>query len=515
MDTDHVNKDHAQALIRAEAGVAALAARRSDRWYPQFHIASDGGWINDPNGLCYYHGRWHVFYQLHPYGTQWGPMHWGHVSSKDMVTWRREPVALAPSLEQDRDGVFSGSAVIGDDGRLRLFYTGNITIQQRGENHAEELYEAQMLAEAQDDDARIFTKRGVAVAFPEGAVHSDFRDPKVWKQDGYWYMIVGARSARERGQIWLYTSQDLVSWEFSRVLYEHPDPDVYMLECPDFFALRSDSGGMKWVLCFSAMGSKPCGFMNRNANNAGYMIGTWEPDGCFQPETGFRLWDWGHNFYAPQSFEGPDSRRIMYGWMSPEASRPVPVQEDGWCGNLTLPRELALDKDGSIRITPVKETEALRASQCEFGRTSLGAEEQLVIAEESAGTEIEMVIDLNSSTAERCGLKVHAGGQGSYTYIAYDDQTQRIVVDRQAAAEGGRGYRAAPLSSESLSSGRVALRIFIDRGCVEAYINNGEQVMSSFSYPVEGPGKSILLAERGTMEIESLTVHRLRGIGLS
>lgn len=111
MDTDHVNKDHAQALIRAEAGVAALAARRSDRWYPQFHIASDGGWINDPNGLCYYHGRWHVFYQLHPYGTQWGPMHWGHVSSEDMVTWRREPVALAPSLEQDRDGVDRKSVV--------------------------------------------------------------------------------------------------------------------------------------------------------------------------------------------------------------------------------------------------------------------------------------------------------------------------------------------------------------------------------------------------------------------
>ena len=82
-------RDHAEALKRAEAGVAALAATRNDRWYPVFHIASDGGWINDPNGLCFYGGRWHVFYQLHPYGTQWGPMHWGHVSSSDMVTWRR------------------------------------------------------------------------------------------------------------------------------------------------------------------------------------------------------------------------------------------------------------------------------------------------------------------------------------------------------------------------------------------------------------------------------------------
>ena len=95
------------------------------RWYPKFHIASNGGWINDPNGLCFYKGRWHVFYQLHPYGTQWGPMHWGHVSSADMVNWKREPIMFAPSLEEEKDGVFSGSAVIGDDGKLKFYYTGH------------------------------------------------------------------------------------------------------------------------------------------------------------------------------------------------------------------------------------------------------------------------------------------------------------------------------------------------------------------------------------------------------
>lgn len=98
--------DHDAELAKAEAGVAELAAKRRDRWYPKFHIASEGGWINDPNGLCYYKGRWHVFYQLHPYGTQWGLCHWGHVSSEDMVTWRREPIAFAPSLEQEKDGGF-------------------------------------------------------------------------------------------------------------------------------------------------------------------------------------------------------------------------------------------------------------------------------------------------------------------------------------------------------------------------------------------------------------------------
>ena len=109
-------RDHAAELAKAEAGVAEMAAKRNNRWYPKYHIASNGGWINDPNGLCFYKGRWHVFYRLHPYGTQWGPMHWGHVSSEDMVTWHREPIAFAPSIEADRDGVFSGSAVVSDDG---------------------------------------------------------------------------------------------------------------------------------------------------------------------------------------------------------------------------------------------------------------------------------------------------------------------------------------------------------------------------------------------------------------
>mgnify|MGYP002243348873 CR=1 FL=1 len=91
-------RDHAAELAKAEAGVAEMAAKRNNRWYPKYHIASNGGWINDPNGLCFYKGRWHVFYQLHPYGTQWGPMHWGHVSSTDMLNWKREPIHVRAVL---------------------------------------------------------------------------------------------------------------------------------------------------------------------------------------------------------------------------------------------------------------------------------------------------------------------------------------------------------------------------------------------------------------------------------
>ncbi len=339
-------RDHAAELAKAEAGVAEMAAKRNNRWYPKYHIASNGGWINDPNGLCFYKGLWHVFYQLHPYGTQWGPMHWGHVSSTDMLSWKREPIMFAPSLEQEKDGVFSGSAVIDDNGDLR-----------------------------------------------------HYRDPKVWKTGDTWYMTFGVSSADKRGQMWLFSSKDMVRWEYERVLFQHPDPDVFMLECPDFFPIKDKDGNEKWVIGFSAMGSKPSGFMNRNVSNAGYMIGTWEPGGEFKPETEFRLWDCGHNYYAPQSFN-VEGRQIVYGWMSPFV-QPIPMEDDGWCGQLTLPREITLGDDGDVVTAPVAEMEGLREDTLDHGSITLDMDGEQIIADDAEAVEIEMTIDLPRRPTDR------------------------------------------------------------------------------------------------------------------
>ncbi|MCI1219339.1 MAG: GH32 C-terminal domain-containing protein [Bifidobacterium sp.] len=504
-------RDHSAELAKAEAAVEQFAATRNNRWYPKFHIASNGGWINDPNGLCYYRGRWHVYYQLHPYSTQWGPMHWGHVSSADMVTWRREPIAMAPSLEQERDGVFSGSAVIGDDSTLRFYYTGHRTLN--GGDGPDRAKEVQMLATAQDNNAVHLTKQGMIVDCPSSKVDCDFRDPKVWKTDGTWYMTFGVSSAAKRGQMWLYTSHDMVEWAFDRVLFEHPDPDVFMLECPDFFPVTGPDGTEKWVIGFSAMGSKPHGFMNRNASNAGYMIGSWTPSEAFQPETEFRLWDCGHNFYAPQSFAAPDGRQLMYGWMSPFA-RTAPMQDDGWCGQLTLPREITLGADNDLHTAPAAEIAGLHADTTNLGPIDLTANEERVIADDAEAVEIELGLDLSHSTAERMGLKIHSTNDGSYIYVAYDDQLGRIVIDRQTAARGDRGYRAAPLSAAEIASGTVNLRIFVDRSSIEVYVNDGHQVLSSYSYPSEGPRAIELTSESGTAHIKAIKIHQLKGIGL-
>ncbi|KFF31513.1 glycoside hydrolase family 32 protein [Bifidobacterium bombi] len=503
-------RDDEEELAKAEAGAESLEVERTDRWYPKFHIASNGGWINDPNGLCRYKGRWHVYYQLFPYGTQWGACHWGHVSSSDMVTWRRDPIAMAPTLEQEKDGVFSGSAVIDDEGGLKFYYTGHRWVN--GKDDSDGQWQVQMLAEAADDDATRLDKKGMVIDCPRDKVDSHFRDPKVWKQDGVWTMIHGVSTSEKKGQIWLYTSENMIDWKFSNVLYESPDPDVFMLECPDFFPLKDKDGNEKWVICFSAQGARPNGYMNRNKDNAGYMIGTWTPGEAFKPETEFRLWDCGANYYAPQSFEA-DGRRIMYGWMSPFAGN-APMQSDGWCGQMTLPREVFLGDDGDVHTVPVKEIEKLRINTFEHVPRTIETNEEALVDEDKEAAEIELDIDLKHSTSERAGLKVHATLDGSYTYVAFDQQAGTVVIDRAAAARGDRGYRAARLSDDELQADELKLHVFVDRGSVEVYVNDGHYVLSSYSYPSDGPRAIKLTSECGVLAINRLAVHDIKSIGL-
>ena len=175
---------------------------------------------------------------------------------------------------------------------------------------------------------------------------------------------------------------------------------------------------------------------------------------------------------------------------------------------------ITLGADGDLHTAPVAEMDGLRENTTDFGAISLGVNGEQTIADDAEAVEIEMTIDLNASTAERAGLKIHATEDGAYTYVAFDDQIGRVVIDRQAAAQGDRGYRTAPLSAEELASGELKLRVFVDRGCVEVYVNDGRQAMSSFSYASEGPRAIKLVAESGTLKVKSLVLHHMKSIGL-
>ncbi|ORA37204.1 glycoside hydrolase family 32 protein [Mycobacterium aquaticum] len=482
-----------QQPARAEHGVDELRSSRNDRWYPSFHITAPAGWINDPNGLSYFKGRYHVYFQHHPYTSDWGLMHWGHVSSADMVTWRHEPIALAPSTEEDRDGVFSGSAVVSGDDELLVYYTGHRW--RNGVNEDEGSLQVQCMAVS--DDGISFDKQGVVIDCPENLLH--FRDPKVWRMRDRGYMTVGACSSDNRGEIWLYTSENMRNWEFDRVLYRDPDPQTFMVECPDLFPL-----GDKWVLTFCPMGPEPRQYLGRNTHNAGYIVGNWSPGEEFHRLTDYRPMDWGANYYAPQSFQAPDGRRIALAWMGSFGIPPASQITDGWSGQLTVHRELTLSADNRLLAQPIDELTKLRLTSQDFGAVTLGPNELRVLAENIDAAEVEMEVDLTESTAERVGLAVNKTPDGHETLVGYDDLAQRVFVDRRNSGHGDRGYRAAPCPT-----GPVRLRVFIDRGSVEVFVNDGAETVSSLIFAADGPRSIELYTESGVATIRRLVVHRL------
>ncbi|CAM3276939.1 glycoside hydrolase family 32 protein [Tsukamurella hominis] len=482
-------------LARAEAAVAALAAGRGDRWYPRTHIAANAGWINDPNGLCHFGGRYHVYFQHHPYSAQWGPMHWGHVSSEDLVTWRHEPIALAPSLDEDRDGVFSGSAIVSESGdELVVYYTGHRW--RNGVNEDEGNLQVQCMARS--SDGTTFVKEGVVVTGPPELPH--FRDPKVWRMGDTWYMVFGVCSADERGEVWLYTSADGAAWEFDRVVFRDPDPNAFMLECPDMFPL-----GDKWVIVYCPMGPKPQGYGLRNGHKAGYVVGDWAPGQDFVQLTDFRPADWGGNYYAPQSFTSPDGRRIAFGWMG-GFDHPIVSQRDSWCGQLTVPRELTLADDLRVRAMPVAEFAGLRTATVDLGEVTIGRDEELTLLPDLDSADIEVTISLPDGDAERVGLVLRTE-TGNEILVAYDDLAQRVLIDRRRAGYGERGYRAAPFDGDVLR-----LRIVVDRGSVEVFVGDGAECVSSLVFLGEGVRSAILFAESGSARFTQATAHRLGSI---
>ena len=204
----------------------------NQRYRQQFHISTPGGWLNDPNGLCYFKGYYHVFYQFHPYSAEWGPMHWGHVRSRDLVHWEQLPVALVPGDPEDTGGCFSGSAIV-KDGRLYLIYTGHHYFDDGDQDH---FWENQNLAYS--DDGIHFTKskhNPIITAPADNTQH--FRDPKVWQKDGYYWLILGSQATDGLGRALLYRSTNLILWENQGPIAKAKvaDSEGFMWESPDFF----------------------------------------------------------------------------------------------------------------------------------------------------------------------------------------------------------------------------------------------------------------------------------------
>ena len=448
-----------QRLERAEHALQDAAKKRGNAFYPLFHLAPPAGWMNDPNGLIYHQGVYHAFYQHHPFSENWGPMHWGHATSKDMVNWQHQPVALAPGEDYDRDGCFSGSAV-DDNGVLSLIYTGHVWLNGEGNDSA--IREVQCLATS--EDGIHFTKQGVILTPPDNIMH--FRDPKVWRENGCWWMVIGARDNSDCGQVLLYKGTSLQSWVLDRVLAKADSHTGYMWECPDFFPL-----GDEHILMCSPQGIKAQGDDYQNLFQSGCLRGSWQPGQDFTITEGFTELDHGHDFYAPQSFTATGGRRIVIAWMDMWESV-MPSKAEGWAGCMTLPRELTL-RDGKVRMMPVNEIETLRREHYPVAPCVLGNGVRPLV-EDAQAVELITQWDLTASDAERFGIKF---GDGVSLFV--DTQAQRLCLERDFPMHGIKDARSIALTPGQ----RLDLRMFIDRSSVEIFVNQGDATFSSRIYP--------------------------------
>ena len=457
------------------------------RWYPKYHIAAPAAWINDTNGLCFYKGQYHCFYQHHPHSAQWGPMHWGHAVSDDLIRWKHLPIALAPTNDYDRDGCFSGSA-IEKDGRLYLFYTGNIPNEQNQNMafsddgvHFEKYEHNPVIVAPDDKDLDIF--------------RPDFRDPKVWQRGDTYYMVIGSRTKdKMRGQALLYESEDLYDWKFKSVMMRAEGNEGDMAECVNLASVEG-----KDVMIFSPQGIKRVGNMYKNLFQSGYFIGKLDYETGIFVHGDFELLDYGFDFYAPQITKIPDGRTIMIGWLQSWFT-PMTEDVDGWAGLMTVPREVHV-KNGKVVTPPIKELAGLRLSEKSFDNLVFYEDTKFDGVEGDTG-ELIMDIDLAETKDFEIDLRV---SDEEKSVITYDAALRLFKFNRDKAGAGGDGEREVKLPPADTMN----LHIFLDRSSIEIFINDGEYVLSNRVHPRTVANGINFIPTSGTFKIDSLKFYTL------
>lgn len=448
--------------------------QKEDR--PDFHLSARTGWMNDPNGFSYYDEKYHMFYQYHPYDSHWGPMHWGHAVSDDLLRWEYLPAALAPDEYYDKDGCFSGSAITLPDGRHLLMYTG-VMKETQPDGTSREI-QTQCLAVGDGIDYEKYAENPVLdeMDLPEGCSKFDFRDPKIWRKgDGTYGCVVGNRPADGSGQILLYNSPDGFHWEFEKVLVSNNNRCGKMWECPDFFQLDG-----KWVLLTSPQDMLPKGFEYHNGNGTLCLIGDFDEETDTYTEQFDQSIDYGIDFYAPQTVLTPDGRRVMIGWMQNWDTCNLHTPDVPWYGQMSIPRELSV-KNGRLFQNPVRELEEHRCNRVIY-RDVLVSDP--VCLENVKGRKVDMELVLRPGDEQNIYQKfvVRLAQNDTYwTSLSFRPRESILKIDRKFS-----GSRRAIIHQRRCEvkskDGELKLRIILDRFSVEIFVNDGEYALSATIY---------------------------------
>ena len=450
----------------------------SDKWRLGLHLMPPTGWLNDPNGLCQFQGVYHVFFQYSPDNPEGGRKCWGHYTSTDLLEWQYAGIVLSPDAEFDRNGVYSGSAVV-SEGEMYLFYTGNVKLE--GDyNYITDGRQSNTVLTGSEDGLNFGEKKCLMTNedYPDHLT-CHIRDPKVVTgksigiEDDNFYMFLGARTKDDRGVVLVYKSPDLESWEHTNILTGEKRFG-YMWECPDAFML-----GEKKILSVSPQGVETRGIDYQNVYQSGYFELDGSFDGTYRLKN-FREWDRGFDFYAPQTFLDEQGRRLLIGWigMPDDQEQCNPTVKDGWQNALTVPREVFL-KDEKVMQYPAEELLSLRK------------EEQTL--EPGKASDKMQCYDIEITMLENTDMTLVISDGITLCYSRSDKMFTVTFLEEQNLGDG-RKSRAVYLDECR------SVRILADTTCLEVYLNGGEEVFTTRFYTEDG--MSSFRAEKGDMEIK-------------
>ena len=457
---------------------------------PHVHFTPPSGWMNDPNGLVHVDGTWHLAYQHHPHDLSWGPMHWGHATSTDLLSWRHEPVALRPD---HLGAAFSGSAVVDREG-VAGFGAGAFVAFF---THFEEgVPQSQGVAVSVDDGTTWAPYDGNPVLrAPDGLV--DFRDPKVFRYgasgvDAHWVMVLAAGH-----EVAFFTSTDLLRWESASRFGRGNGAHEGVWETPDLLELPVEgTDERRWVLVVSVMSGAPAGGSGTQWFPGGFDGATFVPDD--EPEA-VRWVDHGGDFYAPQSWsDAPDGRTVWVAWMSNWGyGRTTPAA--GWRGVMTVPRELALRgtaDDVALVQLPVGELDTR-------GRDLGGHEDVTVSLPWRVEATEAFDLRLEVPAGERFAVELLDGA----VTVTWRDGLLRVVRDVGGLAGADPAPQEVHLAPRE---GRLDLRFVVDTCSVELFADGGALVLTNQVFPLR-PVRDplVLVPDGGSVQVRRLEVRDL------
>ncbi len=438
---------------------------------PQFHFTPPSGWMNDPNGMVYHNGEYHLFYQYYPDSIVWGPMHWGHAISSDLLHWQHLPIALYP----DSLGyIFSGSAIIdhanssglgsSDSLPMIAFFTYH---DMDGERNGRIDFQSQSLAYSVDQGRTFHKYDGNPLINNPGI--RDFRDPKVIRDEArqQWILVLAAYD-----KVMFYKSVDLINWTSSGEF--GIEGDARLWECPDLIHMRvSGSEESKWVLITSIQSGAPNG-----GTATSYFVGEFEGN-TFIADPNQQNWlDFGKDNYAFVTWTNlppEDNRVIGVGWMSNwQYAQQVP--STGWRSAMTLPREITLHRDGDsyfLRSQVIREFSKLTEPSVKLEDTRKSTLPELAL--------IKINLPATGATIRL------SNDAGEYVLIGYNSATSLLYIDRSNSGETAfspefPGIHTAPCSVED---GLIAIELYLDRSSIELFAQDGLVSMTELVFPTK------------------------------